>query len=117
MAKPITFAFFRKNCKTCEKALAHLNALGVDLPDNAEDARKVRKTQEEMISLAKNHKRVISTKGTKVTEVDLKKEKPTPAALLGLMVGPSGNLRAPTISVSGTLLVGFTPDSYDQVLK
>lgn len=117
MANSISYAFFRKNCKTCEKALGHLEGLGVELPENTEDARKIRKSQEELVALANKHKRIISTKGSKVIEVDIKKEKPTPAALLGLMVGPSGNLRAPTISVSGTLLIGFTPDTYDQVLQ
>jgi len=65
MGKPITYAFFRKNCKTCEKALAHLESMNIGLPSNAEDARKVRKSQDEMVALARQHKKVISIKGSK----------------------------------------------------
>jgi len=117
MGKPITYAFFRKNCKTCEKALAHLESLNIGLPSNAEDARKVRKSQDEMVALARQHKKVISIKGSKVVECVIQKDDLTPAAILGLLSGPSGNLRAPTITVGKTLLVGFQPEAYDQLLS
>jgi hypothetical protein len=29
-------------------------------------------------------------------------------------MGPSGNLRAPTLKMGGTLIVGFNPDLYGQ---
>lgn len=117
MGKTITFAFFRKNCKTCEKALAHLETLDLGLPSCAEDARKVRKSQEEMVALARQHKKIISIKGSKVVECDIQKDTPTAAAILELLSGPSGNLRAPTISAGKTLLVGFQPEAYDQLLS
>jgi arsenate reductase-like glutaredoxin family protein len=117
VAKSVSFAFFRKNCKTCEKALAYLEFIGVQLPSSTEDARKVRKSQEEMVELARRHKRVVSVKGSKLVECDIKKENPTPAAILGLLSGPSGNLRAPTLSVSGTLVIGFSPETYNQLLS
>jgi hypothetical protein len=31
------------------------------------------------------------------------------------LLGNSGNLRAPTLKVGETLLVGFTPEAYDAV--
>lgn len=117
MGKPITYAFFRKNCKTCEKALAHLESLNLELPSSAEDARKVRKSQDEMVALGRQHKKIISIKGSKLVECDTQKDAPTPAAILGLLCGPSGNLRAPTISVGKTLLVGFQPEAYDLLLS
>ena len=54
-------------------------------------------------------------KGKKVTEVDLKKDRPDDAALTKLMLGPTGNLRAPTIKVGKTVLVGFHPETYEAV--
>ncbi|APZ96295.1 hypothetical protein Fuma_05963 [Fuerstiella marisgermanici] len=54
-------------------------------------------------------------KGKKVTEVDLKKDRPDDAALAKLMLGPTGNLRAPTIKVGKTVLVGFHPETYEAV--
>jgi len=36
-------------------------------------------------------------KGKKIVHLDLKREKPPRAELLGLPLGPTGNLRAPTL--------------------
>ncbi|HTG11629.1 MAG TPA: ArsC family (seleno)protein, partial [Candidatus Eisenbacteria bacterium] len=46
-------------------------------------------------------------KGKKVEHVDLRKAKPDRAALLALLLGPTGNLRAPTLRKGRTLIVGF----------
>jgi hypothetical protein len=37
------------------------------------------------------------------------------AEIVKKMLGPTGNLRAPTIRVGKTLLVGFHEDTYDEV--
>ena len=55
-------------------------------------------------------------KGKKVTAFDLKKDKPTEEDLLAVMLGTTGNLRAPTIVRGKTLLVGFNADKYAEVL-
>ena len=57
------------------------------------------------------------TKGKKVIRVDLSGARPPKAELLGLLLGPSGNLRAPTIRRGRTLVVGFDEDTYAAVLK
>ena len=48
-----------------------------------------------------------AVKGKRVVHVDLRKDRPDRAALLGLLLGPTGNLRAPTLRKGRTLLVGF----------
>lgn len=55
-------------------------------------------------------------KGKKVVAFDLKKDKPDDETLLAHMLGPTGNLRAPTIRKGKTLLVGFNEDVYADVL-
>ena len=55
-------------------------------------------------------------KGKRVVHVDLRKDKPDRATLLGLLLGPTGNLRAPTLRRERTLLVGFDEATYRQVL-
>jgi arsenate reductase-like glutaredoxin family protein len=55
-------------------------------------------------------------KGKKVTDLDMKKDKPKKDELLGLMLGTTGNLRAPTIVRGKTVLVGFNPEIYDKIL-
>ena len=57
-----------------------------------------------------------ATKGKKVIHVDLRREKPDRATLESLLVGPSGNLRAPVLRRGRTLLVGFDEATYAKVL-
>jgi arsenate reductase-like glutaredoxin family protein len=55
-------------------------------------------------------------KGKKIVHVDLKREKPPRAELLGLLLGPTGNLRAPTLRRGRKLIVGFDEATYKQLL-
>lgn len=48
--------------------------------------------------------------------MDLKHGRPDEAELLKLLLGPSGNLRAPTSRVGRTLLVGFDQATYEELL-
>jgi hypothetical protein len=50
-----------------------------------------------------------------VTHVNLRKEKPGNETLLSLLLGPTGNLRAPTLRLGRTLLVGF--DQAEKMLR
>lgn len=59
--------------------------------------------------------KLVVAKGKKVTEVNLKKDRPDDETLVGLMLGPTGNLRAPTMKVGKTVLVGFNDELYQQV--
>jgi len=59
---------------------------------------------------------VYVAKGKKIVHLDLKKEKPTAEELTKLLLGPTGNLRAPTIRRGKTLLVGFHEPTYESVL-
>jgi len=49
--------------------------------------------------------------------LDLKKEKPNTTVLAGLLLGPTGNLRAPTLRIGKTLVVGFDEGTYAKVLS
>jgi hypothetical protein len=60
--------------------------------------------------------RLIAARGRAVANFDLKKEWPDDETLLAHLLGPTGNLRAPTARVGKTLLVGFNEDAYKQVL-
>jgi len=68
------------------------------------------------LELAKAAGKVIVMKGKKVTTFDMKKDKPTDADLLEVMLGPTGNLRAPVVLRGKTVLVGFNQDVFDEVL-
>ena len=50
---------------------------------------------------------LIVAKGKKVTTIDLRTAPPADDILAGLMLGPTGNLRAPIMRVGQTILVGY----------
>ena len=60
--------------------------------------------------------KLVVARGKNVNEVDLKKDRPDDESLIKLMLGPTGNLRAPTMKVGKTVLVGFNADAYDEVM-
>jgi arsenate reductase-like glutaredoxin family protein len=59
---------------------------------------------------------LIAARGKKVERIDLGAEKPDKATVERLMLGPTGNLRAPTLRVGRTILVGFDEETYRKVL-
>ena len=62
------------------------------------DAGKERRGRAEALALARAADRVVVARGKKVVEI----------------LGPTGNLRAPTIRTGKTLLVGFSDQAYRQ---
>ena len=62
--------------------------------------------RKEALALAARARRLVAAKGTKITELDLR-TKPPESEVLALMLGPTGNLRAPTMVVGDTLYIGF----------
>jgi len=64
-------------------------------------------------ALLKGASRLIVAKGKKVDEFTVG-TRPSADAVKA-MLGPTGNLRAPTARVGKTLLVGFSEDAYGNV--
>ena len=81
------------------------------------DAKKTTLKEAEALALVREVDEIYASKGKQVIHLDLRKEKPDRAALLGMLLGPTGNLRAPTLRKGRTLLVGFDEASYAAVLK
>ena len=80
------------------------------------DAKKKTLAGPEALALARTAEQIYVAKGKKIVHVDLKKEKPDDATLLSLMLGPTGNLRAPTVRRGKTLIVGFDAAIYADLL-
>ncbi len=81
------------------------------------DARKTTLKEKEALALVREVDEIYAGKGKRVVYLDLKKDKPDKAALLAVLLGPTGNLRAPTLRRGRTLLVGFDEAAYAKVLK
>lgn len=71
----------------------------------------------EALALAKAATRVVVARGRRVIEYDMARASPTDAELLAIILGPTGNLRAPTIRVGGTLVVGFNEEAYRAAMR
>jgi hypothetical protein len=80
------------------------------------DARRSPIKEREALELLEAVDEVYASKGTRVVHLDLKKDKPDTATVRGALIGPSGNLRAPTLRKGRTLLVGFDAETYKKVL-
>ncbi len=80
------------------------------------EAKKATITRRQALDVLAGVDELYATKGKKVIHVDLEREKPDRATLEGLLIGPSGNLRAPTLRRGRTLLVGFDEATYSKVL-
>ncbi len=81
------------------------------------DATKVRYGAEAALQLLRGIERLIVARGQKVEEMDLRHERPSDDELLRRLLGPTGNLRAPTARIGKVMIVGFHPDAYRRVLS
>ena len=59
--------------------------------------------------------RLVAAKGKKVTTLDLQSAPPADDVLAGLMLGPTGNLRAPMIRVGQTILIGYNDQAFTDI--
>ncbi len=58
-----------------------------------------------------------AAKGKKVVHLDLRPGLPSDDELKAVMLGPTGNLRAPVLRVGKKLIIGFEPDLYATTFK
>jgi len=79
-------------------------------------AAKIRLRPDDALALLDGIDTIIAMRGAKVDTFDLKKQRPEDEVLLGKLIGPSGNLRAPTARVGRVLLVGFNEETYAKML-
>jgi hypothetical protein len=81
------------------------------------DAKKRTITGDQALKVLAGVDQLYAIKGKRVVHVDLGKGRPDRAVLLELLLGPTGNLRAPTLRKGRTLLVGFDEATYRLVLE
>ena len=80
------------------------------------DAKKTRLGLKDALAMLKGADVLVAARGKKVERIDLKVETPDKATVERLMLGPTGNLRAPTLRVGRTIVVGFDGETYREVL-
>lgn len=112
-SKPIDWYYHRKNCNTCTKMLAYLEARRIE-PRETVSANKVRFEPHEALALARQTKRLVVAKGKSVVEIDVAAA--DDETLLKSLIGPSGKLRAPAIRHHDILLIGYHDTAFSELL-
>lgn len=79
------------------------------------DATKERRGRDEALKLARSAGRVVAARGKKVAVFDMTNDPPDDETLAAHLLGPTGNLKAPTLRIGETLLVGFGEEAYRQM--
>lgn len=96
----------------CKKAQGFLEQHGTTIGETV-DATKTRFGKADAVALARaKATKIVSARAT----IDLKKDDPSDEALAVQLLGPTGNLKAPTALVGKTLVVGFNEAIYEQYL-
>src|SRR6266849_9488111 len=101
---------------SCRKAQGFLESGRVSVSETT-DAKKEKRGREEALALARSVDKVVVGKGKKVVTFDMKNAPPDDDTLAAHLLGPTGNLKAPTLRIGDTLLVGFGEEAYKQFFQ
>ncbi len=93
------------------RASKFMEAHGIEVKEMTPASRKL--GEEEASTLFKAASKVIVAKGKKVSQ--WKTGGKADADGIAAMLGPTGNLRAPTVRVGKTVVVGFNDEVYELV--
>ena len=85
-----------------------MGASKIDIREQVSASKKL--SDKDARALLKSASKLIVAKGKKVDEFSVASS--VPKAAVEAMLGPTGNLRAPTARVGKTILVGFNQDVY-----
>ena len=99
---------------SCKKAQEFLGLEPILVKERV-DGKKVKFSPSEVPGILAKVKKVVAARGKNITRFDLVKDSLDDEVLLGHLIGPSGNLRAPTAIVGDTLYVGFNPEMYEEL--
>jgi hypothetical protein len=100
---------------TCAKSQGFLAKHKVAVATQT-DAKKATIKGDAALGVLKDVDEIYVARGKRVVHVDLKNARPPRAELLGLLLGPTGNLRAPTLRKGRRLIVGFDESTYARLI-
>jgi arsenate reductase-like glutaredoxin family protein len=86
-----------------------MDARGLEAKERVPASRKLQ--AEDARAILQQSSKLIVAKGKKVSTFDVRKEVSDEA--VAAMLGPTGNLRAPTLRVGKTVFVGFNEEQYE----
>lgn len=115
MPASVDWHYHRPNCETCSKAQAFLNEHNVASSEVVNARKESIEPAAAWAMLAQvDHLHVV--RGTKVYDFEMTDVVAQRSTLEPFITGRSGSLRAPSIRVGRTMVVGFEPQLYGRVL-
>lgn len=72
--------------------------------------------RDDALRLAAKASRIVVARGSKVVTFSMTRNRPDDETLLAHLLGSTGRLRAPTLRIGKTLLVGFNEGAYANIL-
>ncbi len=81
------------------------------------NAKRQRLGERDALALLEGADALWSMKGKRIVHVDLVRDPPPRRELLALVLGPTGNLRAPTLRTGRTLIVGFDEATFRRLFR
>ncbi len=101
---------------TCKRTQGFLASANASVTTTV-DAKKHTISAKHAFEVLEGIDEIYATKGKKVVHLVLKGAHPSKEEITALLIGPSGNLRAPTARKGRTLLVGFDEETYRRFVK
>ena len=92
-----------------------MEANAIDVQETVNANKKL--GRDDALAMARQAKRLVAAKGKKVTAVDMASDTPSDDDLAKLMLGPTGNMRAPTLKVGQTIVVGYNDQVFSDELS
>jgi len=112
----IDWYYHRVGCTACRKAQTFLAGYDLAVRERV-DARKTRIGPSALSDVVKGARTVLVSNGRSVARFELTTGKPDRAELYSRMVGPTGNLRAPTLKRGRLVVVGYHVDSMKELVR
>lgn len=111
MPVKIDWYYHRPGCVTCKRSLAYLEKVKAEVGEQV-NAAKQKFNRRQALALAREADEIIVAKGRKITTFDLRKDSPSDADLAAVILGPTGNLRAPALRIGRKLYIGFSEEQF-----
>jgi arsenate reductase-like glutaredoxin family protein len=112
----IDWYYHRVGCTACRKAQEFLAGFELEVRERV-DARRTRIGPSALSKVVDGAKTVLVSNGRSVARYDLKGSGRASSEMYARMVGPTGNLRAPTLKRGGLVVVGYHADSMQEFVK
>ena len=111
----VNWFYFRSGWVTCKRAQEYLatNQISISVQTNAAKERFGLGNAKKLLESADH---LYSSRGRKYVHIDLVEKDLTSEEVSKWMLGPTGNLRAPTVVYGRIVYVGFNEEAYQGIL-